>query len=121
MSPLVLVAVAVAGGLGAGLRYAIDIGVRRLLRGAFPWGTLVVNVTGSFAIGLVMSTITDGELAWVISAGLLGGYTTFSTVALETWLLGEEGEHRAAWLNALVSVVACAAAAAIGMLLGAAL
>lgn len=121
MSPLVLLAIAVAGGAGAGLRYLVDIGVGRLVGGAFPWGILAVNITGSFALGLATRTIADGDLALIVTAGLLGGYTTFSTVALETWLLGEEGKHRAAWGNALGSIAACVAAAMLGMLLGMAL
>ena len=121
MSPLLLLAVGVAGGAGAGLRYLTDLGVGRLLGTRFPWGILMVNVTGSSALGVVTGALSAGELAWVLGAGLLGGFTTFSTVAVETWLLGEAGRRRAALANTAGSVIACVAAAALGLLVGAAL
>lgn len=121
MTPLLLLAVGVAGGAGAGLRYLADIGVGRLLGARFPWGILVVNITGSFALGVVTGTVSDGELAWVLGAGLLGGYTTFSAVAVETWLLAEEDRRRAAAANAVGSVIVCLGAAALGLVVGVAL
>ena len=81
----------------------------------------MVNVVGSFALGVVTGALSAGELAWALGAGLLGGFTTFSTVAVETWLLGEAGRRRAALANAAGSVIACVAAAALGLLVGAAL
>lgn len=119
MSPLLLLAVGVAGGVGAGLRFLVDAGLHRVFRGAFPLGILIVNVTGSLALGIVTGAATGTPMAWVVGAGLLGGYTTFSTVMVETWLLGEAGERRTAWANALGSVLACAAAAALGLWIGA--
>lgn len=119
MSPLLLLAVGVAGGLGAGLRYLVDAGMYRVFRGAFPLGILIVNVTGSLALGVVTGAATGVEFVWVVGAGLLGGYTTFSTVMVETWLLGEVGERRIAWANSLGSVLACAAAAGLGLWIGA--
>ena len=119
MSPLLLLAVAIAGGIGAGLRYLVDVGIGRRLGGAFPWGILVVNVTGSLLIGAVTGAAANTEVAWMLGVGLLGGYTTFSTVAVETWLLAETGDRRAAWGNALGSLLGCVAAAAAGLMLGA--
>ena len=119
MSPLLLAAVALGGGLGAGARYLVDVGVGRLLGGVLPWGILVVNVTGSLLIGVLTGAVANAELVWMLGVGLLGGYTTFSTVAVETWLLAEAGDRRAAWGNALGSVLGAGAAAAAGLLLGA--
>ena len=121
MSPLVLLAVAVAGGLGAGLRYVVDAAVTAIVRGRFPWGILVVNVTGSIALGVLTGLSAASDLTWVLGAGLLGGYTTFSTVAVETWLLGEARRTTAFWANGLGTAVACVGGAALGVVLGAAL
>lgn len=121
MNPLLLLAAGAAAGAGAGLRYVTDIGAGRLLGTRFPWGILVVNVTGSFALGLVTGVFSAGELASVLGAGLLGGFTTFSAVAVETWLLGEAGRRRAAVVNAVGSVILCVGAATLGLLVSAAL
>ena len=77
MSPLLFLAAALAGGVGAVLRYLVDVGVARLAGRRFPWGILIVNLTGSFALGVVTTALP--ETAFVLGAGLLGGYTTFST------------------------------------------
>ena len=106
MNPLLLLAVGGAAGVGAGLRYLLDTGVGRMLGTRFPWGILVVNIIGSFTLGLV--------------TGLLGGFTTFSTVMVDTWTLGEAGKRRAAWANGLGTLLACVAAAGLGLLAGAA-
>ena len=119
MNPLLLLAVAAAGGLGAAARYLVDVGVGRRVGGAFPWGILVVNVSGSLLLGALTGLALHAAWLWQLGAGLLGGYTTFSTVAVETWLLAEAGDRRAAWGNALGSVLGCVAAAAAGLLLGA--
>src|SRR5690606_24604274 len=96
MNPLWMLGVAAAGGLGAGLRYVVDIGVTRAVTTRFPWGILVVNVSGSLALGVLtgmafagMSAVSP-EASLLIGVGFLGGYTTFSTVAVETALLGEQ-------------------------------
>lgn len=121
MSALLLLGVAVAGGLGAGLRYLVDAGVTAVVRGRFPWGILVVNVTGSSALGVLTGLNAASDLTWVVGAGLLGGYTTFSTVAVETWLLGEARRTSASWANGLGTAVACVGGAALGVLAGATL
>ncbi|WP_438354574.1 fluoride efflux transporter FluC [Microbacterium sp. CJ88] len=118
MTPLLFVGVAAAGGIGAGLRYLIDLGIARLVRGRFPWGILVVNVSGSFALGVVTGAVLAPDLVWLLGTGLLGGYTTFSAVATESWLLAEEGRRGAAWTNAAATAVLCVAAASAGILLG---
>ena len=87
---LELLVVALAGGAGAGLRYVLErlIGTRG--RGGFPLGILVVNITGSFALGLLtgLGTVVVPQLAVVLGTGLLGGYTTFSAVSVDSVLLG---------------------------------
>lgn len=121
MSPLAFLALAGAGGVGAGLRYLVDAGVGAFARARFPWGILIVNVSGSFALGVLTGAVAASDLTWILGSGLLGGYTTFSTVAVETWLLGERGERRSSWFNGLGTAVACIVAAAIGVAAGAAI
>ncbi|MEU1971877.1 CrcB family protein [Microbacterium sp. NPDC019599] len=114
---MLFLVVAGAGGLGAGLRYAIDAIVMRGRRGVFPLGILIVNVTGSLALGVLTglgSAIEDGW-ATAIGVGLLGGYTTFSTVSVETVLLGRGGRRDWAWVNLLGTLGLAVAAAALGI------
>ncbi len=87
----------------------------------FPLGILVVNVTGSFALGLLTGLgagIVGTDAAWIIGVGLLGGYTTFSTVSVESVLLLQSGETRRGWLNAAGTLVVGVAAAAAGLAIG---
>ena len=120
MSPWLLLA-ALAGGVGAGLRYLVD----RLLTPAggmgFPWGILVVNVSGSFALGAItgLAAAIAPELSLVLGLGLLGGYTTFSTVSVETVLLAQRRRWRDAALNLFGTLALAVAAAALGLVLGA--
>ncbi|MDZ8200524.1 CrcB family protein [Microbacterium sp. SSW1-59] len=114
--------IAVAGGLGAGLRYVVDVLVTGRVAARFPRGIFVVNVAGSFALGLVTGLaggILPADLVAVLGTGLLGGFTTFSTVSVDTALLLRDGERRRAWVNIAGTVVACVAAAALGLVLGA--
>lgn len=120
MSPWLLLA-ALAGGAGAGLRYVVD----RLLTPAagmrFPWGILVVNVSGSFALGVItgLGAAIAPELSLVLGVGLLGGYTTFSTVSVETVLLAQRRRRRDAVLNLLGALALAVLAAGLGVLFGA--
>lgn len=119
MRPWLLLLVAVAGGAGAGLRYVLD----RLItsrRGSFPVGILVVNATGSFALGLLtgLGAVIWPELAAVLGVGLLGGYTTFSTVSVESVLLAERRRWRDAAANLFGTLALAVAAAAAGVALG---
>lgn len=121
MTGWVLIAAALAGGAGAGLRYLVDVLVvgGRLAR--FPLGILVVNVTGSFALGMLTGLgagFVGTDLAWVLGVGLLGGYTTFSTVSVESALLIRTGEARRGWMNALGTLVLGVVAAAAGLAVG---
>jgi CrcB protein len=106
--------VALAAGVGAVLRYLVD---RAVPPHHFPRGTIVVNTTGSFLLGVVVG----GDLGAVLGAGLLGGYTTHSTYAGETVALLERDRPRAALLNVGRSAVLGVAAAWLGLALGKAL
>lgn len=118
MNVALFLGVAAAGGIGAGLRFLVDLAVMRVVRTRFPWGILLVNITGSLALGLVTGAAVSSDVSWLVGTGLLGGYTTFSAVAAESWLLGEEGRRGAAWANAVGTAVACILAASLGLLLG---
>ena len=108
---------ALAAGLGAVLRVVVDAALTNRLGRPFPWGTFVVNVSGSFALGLVVGLSLHHGLgertAVVLGAGLTGGYTTMSTWAWESLALVEGGAARSALLNVVGSVV-------VGLLAGAA-
>lgn len=121
MNGWVLIAAALAGGAGAGLRYLVDVLVVGGRPARFPLGILVVNVTGSFALGLLTGLgagVVGTDLAWVLGVGLLGGYTTFSTVSVESALLIRTGEARRGWMNALGTLVLGVVAAASGFAIG---
>lgn len=109
--------VAVAAGLGAVLRYLVDSAVPAH---HFPRGTILVNTTGSFLLGVVTAAVT-GDAATVLSVGVLGGYTTLSAFGVETMALAERRRTRAAALNVGLSAVLGLAAAALGLALGRAL
>jgi CrcB protein len=123
--PTVLVGLVVAGAVGAPARYLLDGLVKGRGESAFPWGTFVVNVSGSLLLGL----ITGAALYHAFPAtpriwfgtGFCGAYTTFSTFTFETVRLLEEGAVADAFANVAVSVVAGTGAAAAGLALAAAL
>ncbi|QNA91646.1 MULTISPECIES: CrcB family protein [unclassified Microbacterium] len=119
MSPLLFLGAALAGGIGAALRYVVDRGMARLAGRRFPWGTLVVNVSGSFVLGLVTTALPDAVV--LLGAGLLGGYTTFSTAMLDTVALWRDGERPASAFNALGMLLSGLVAAGLGLALGAVL
>jgi CrcB protein len=118
MTPLLFVSVALAGGVGAGARYAVDVAVTRMLGANLPWGILLVNVTGAFALGVVSAGVVDATGVWVLGVGLLGGYTTFSSVAVSTALLAEERRTIASTLYAVGTFVASVAASIGGLAAG---
>lgn len=115
------------GGLGSLARFAGSGFVARLLGESFPWGTLLVNVTGSFVIGC-FATLTGAEGRWLVAPsarefmmiGICGGYTTFSSFSLQTLALAQNGEWFKAGANAVLSFALCLAAVWLGHLLAAA-
>lgn len=111
--------VALAGALGAVCRYLLDAYVAERVESAFPFGTFVVNVTGSFALGLLTGLALYHGLSTtpkvVLGTGFVGAYTTFSTFAYETVRLFEDGSNFEALLNAGASACAGLLAAAAGL------
>lgn len=120
MRAWLLLVVAVAGGIGAALRYVVDQLLRPAAGARFPVGILVVNVSGSFALGVLtgLGAAVAPELAAAVGLGLLGGFTTFSTVSVETVLLAQRRRWRDAALNLLGTLALAALAAAAGVVLG---
>jgi CrcB protein len=119
---VILLAVALAGGLGAAARFLLDGVIRARVGSGFPLGTMVVNVTGSFALGLLtglglIHAVPD-QLRLIAGTGFLGGYTTFSTASVETVRLVQEHRTTAALLQGLGTLLLTAAAAAAGLGLG---
>ena len=115
MTPLLI---AVAGGLGAASRLMIDGLVRNRVPSTFPWATILINVTGSFMLGLLVGLGAGERWHDVVGTGFLGGYTTFSTASLETAGLLLDRRPLAAAANGLGVLVACVAAASGGYALG---
>ncbi|MFD6135271.1 fluoride efflux transporter FluC [Isoptericola sp. NPDC056618] len=121
-----LLLVAVAGGLGAAARFVVDGAVRARTPGAaFPWATVVVNVSGSLLIGLVTGVLLGaGDPAHLeswrlgVATGFCGGYTTFSTAMVETVRLARSGRPRLALANALGTMALTLAAVVVGIGLG---
>ena len=118
-----LLSIAIGGATGALCRYGMSHGVHALLGRGFPYGTLVVNVTGSIIMGTVyvmMIERMDVSPEWRagIIIGLLGAFTTFSTFSIETLNLLESGETLKAGLNILFSVSLCITGCWLGMIVG---
>lgn len=111
--------VAVFGALGALARFRVDRAVSARWPSDFPLGTLVVNLTGSLALGFLVGVSLGGRLLFVFGTGFLGGYTTFSTWMVESERLAEDGEPSFMWLNLLGSMALGLAAAGLGWLVGA--
>lgn len=118
--PLILVAL--GGALGSMTRYGAAAGVNRFTQSPFPWGTLFVNIVGSFLIGLIMVWLLKaGE--WrenyrlLLVTGIMGGFTTFSSFSWETWKLIEDGRIPLALANVLLSVAVCLLATIAGAML----
>jgi CrcB protein len=120
--------VALGSALGGLARYACSGAIANWIGEVFPWGTLTVNVVGSFLIGLI-ATLTgpDGRLFWpgearaFVMIGVMGGFTTFSSFSLQTLTLAQDGEWLRAGLNVLGSVALCLLAVWLGFVAAAAI
>jgi CrcB protein len=117
--------VACAGALGALARFGVHGLVQSRAASQFPFGTVVVNVTGSFALGLLVGLVTyhglDADVRTVVGTGFIGAYTTFSSFSYDTFGLFDTGEVRPALANAVGSVVVGLVAATAGFALAGAL
>lgn len=112
----------VGGGIGAALRHGVNVGAAQWFGATFPWGTLIVNVVGSFLIGVLAAYFAfRGDAMWTqplrlfFTTGVLGGFTTFSAFSLDFALLFERGEVAQALAYVLVSVALSLGAIFLGL------
>ena len=115
-----IISIAIGGAAGSLCRYGMSNGIYLLLGRSFPYGTLAVNILGSFILGIVYILMIERasfseELRAGITIGLLGAFTTFSTFSIETINLIESGEILKAGLNILFSVTLCVVGCWLGM------
>lgn len=114
--------IAVGGAVGAALRYLISGWTYAILGTSFPWGTLVVNLIGSFLIGLLWQLFADAAVSpntrILILTGGLGAFTTFSTFALESLNLFRDGDIELGLANVLVSNLLGIALVFLGIIVG---
>lgn len=122
MSALEFLAIAVAGGLGASARLLVDGFVKARTRGAFPWGTVLINLSGSLLLGLLaglaLAHAIPESLHEIAGTGFLGGYTTFSTASFETVRMLQERRIVAGAMSGLGVLAATVALAGLGMWIG---
>jgi CrcB protein len=118
MSLALLLGVGLLGGVGAVARFLLDDAISRRVGRSFPWGTLVVNIAGAFLLGALVGAGVSADALRLAATGLLGAFTTFSTWALESHRLGEDGQLRLGLANFLVSLLLGVSAAWLGRLLG---
>lgn len=111
-----LLLVALGSALGGGARFLLAGWIGERLGGSFPWGTVLVNVSGSALIGALAAReeLLSAEARQFLMAGVLGGFTTFSSFSLQTLRLAQEGDWARAAGNVLGSVLLCLAAVAAG-------
>jgi CrcB protein len=119
---VIIAGLMVAGAAGAVLRYVVDRDVQGKVESDFPYGTVVINVTGSLVLGFLTGSALHHGLSatWVtvLGTGLCGAYTTFSTFTYDTFRLLGSDAPASAMTNTLVSVVAGLGAAVAGLALG---
>lgn len=118
--------IAVAGGIGTALRYGVGVAAAGWLGGNLPYGTLLVNAVGSFALGAVAealsgTTLLGIEARLILGVGLLGGFTTYSSFNLETLRLAQAGHLDRALIYGAATVLGCLLAGWAGILAGRAL
>ncbi|MES0136020.1 fluoride efflux transporter CrcB [Mesorhizobium sp. M0016] len=114
-----LLLVVVGGGIGAGIRHLTNTGALRLVGPNYPWGTMAINIVGSFAMGLFIAALMrrggSNELRLFVATGILGGFTTFSAFSLDFATLWERGATLPALGYALASVVGAIIALFLGL------
>ena len=118
MSILIWMAVALIGGAGSIARFLVDGAISSAVGRDFPFGTMVVNISGAVILGLLTGLALGHDEALLAGTAAVGSYTTFSTWMLETQRLAEERQYRKAVANVVISLVLGVAAAAVGRLIG---
>ena len=114
-----LALISLGGAFGTAARYLLSVWLLRTLGPAFPYGTLAVNVIGSFLLGVIMqagldTTILSPTARVVLGTGVMGGFTTYSTFNYETLQYLQEGAWAMASLNVATTLLVCLAAGALG-------
>ena len=115
--------IGLGGFFGTVARYLVDSLVSDRTGGGFPWGTLVVNISGSLVLGLLFAltaerTILPADIRGPVLIGFVGAYTTFSTLMLESWRLIETGAPLLGLANVIGSCVLGLVAVSVGMIIG---
>lgn len=114
-----LLLVVIGGGIGAGIRHLTNMGALRLVGPNYPWGTIVINIVGSFVMGLFIAMLArrggSNELRLFVATGILGGFTTFSAFSLDFATLWERGATLPAFGYALASVIGAILALFLGL------
>jgi fluoride exporter len=118
-----LLLVAAGGAIGSALRYLVATAAVMWMGPTFPWGTLAVNLAGSFLIGLVQSLASEGlvlgeDARLFLTSGVMGGLTTYSAFSYESVRLMEGGASGAAWLNVVGTTAGCLALCYLGLQAG---
>ena len=118
MNVLLWCAVAMIGGAGSVLRFLVDGAVSTAIGRDFPFGTLIVNISGAVILGFLAGLALSHDQALLAGTAAVGSYTTFSTWMLETERLAEERQHGKVIANVVVSLALGIAGAALGQLIG---
>ncbi len=122
MTPLIFAFVALAGGLGAAARLLLDGIIRTRVSATVPWATVIINVSGSLALGVFVGLAQGGWMPdasyAIVGTGFLGGYTTFSTASFETVRLLQERRWLTGALNGLGVLAATTLMAGLGIWIG---
>lgn len=118
---ILLIGVGLLGGAGAVARFLLDAAISGRAGRSFPWGTLAVNISGAFLVGALVTANLGADALRLAGTGLLGAFTTFSTWALESHRLGEDGQLRLGVANFLISLVLGVGAVWLGREIGAVL
>ncbi|HUP47319.1 MAG TPA: fluoride efflux transporter CrcB [Thermoanaerobaculia bacterium] len=115
-----LLLVCAGGAVGSGARYLLAVWAARQFGTTFPYGTLLVNVSGCFLLALLVQvgTVLSPDLRLALATGLLGGFTTYSTFNYETTAYAREGAWLAATANAAITLLACFGAGLLGAAAG---
>ena len=122
MNPTNILVVAVGGALGTVARYLISVGAGKLFGTSFPWGTIIINIVGSFVLGTFIEAFalrwnTTEATRVFLTIGICGGFTTFSTFSMDTVLLATRGAMFESAFYVVVSVALSIAALYAGLLL----